>query len=77
MMFAGTELEEAERILEAQLIFSQTKKSMNRTDRNLTQDLLDQRIEHFLRREEPESLYFDQFHKSTEVTGQIPLPPTE
>lgn len=64
------ELAEAVRILEGVLIFSQTKKHMNRTQRNEVQALLDQQIEHFLRRDEPESAYYERFGDHTEFEGQ-------
>ena len=57
------ELATAEGILEEVLIFNAEAPNMPRKQRNAGRELLDMKIEHFLRRDEPESGYYGKFDK--------------
>lgn len=66
------ELKEAETILEQILTFRQYGAPAGQSPKNI-QNYLDKTVEHFLRRDEPESVYFGRFEEDTNVEGQIEL----
>lgn len=65
------ELQEAEKILGEYLYFRQYGADAGNSAKNV-QALLDMKVEHFLRRSEPESAYYERFGDH-DVAGQLKL----